>query len=66
MTIADSKKEREKVLSHYRELAAEKKEFADKVDRRVTVSQYLHHHYYITITMPLFFSYIAQNFHHTR
>ena len=59
MTIADSKKEREKVLSHYRELAAEKKEFADKVDRRVTVSQYHHHDHFTTITMPSFLSYIA-------
>ena len=42
MKIAESKKEREKVLGHYRELAAEKKEFAEKVDRRVSQQPDMH------------------------
>lgn len=35
--MADSRKEREKVLADYRTKANEKKEFAEKVERRVTV-----------------------------
>ena len=34
-SMADSRKEREKVLAEYRAKANEKKEFADKVERRV-------------------------------
>ena len=34
--MADSRKQREKVLSDYRTKANEKKEFAEKVERRVS------------------------------
>lgn len=34
--MADSRKEREKVLADYRTKANEKKEFAEKVERRVS------------------------------
>ena len=35
-SMADSRKQREKVLADYRAKANEKKEFAEKVDRRVS------------------------------
>ncbi len=35
-SMADSRKEREKVLADYRAKANEKKEFAEKVERRVS------------------------------
>lgn len=35
--MADSRKEREKVLAEYRNKANERKEFAEKVERRVWV-----------------------------
>ena len=35
-SMADSRKQREKVLSDYRTKANEKKEFAEKVERRVS------------------------------
>ena len=35
-SMAESRREREKVLSEYRKQAEEKKEFADKVERRVS------------------------------
>ena len=34
--MAESRREREKVLSEYRRLAEEKKEFRDKVEKRVS------------------------------
>lgn len=35
-SMAESRREREKVLSEYRKQAEEKKEFADKVEKRVS------------------------------
>ncbi len=35
-SMAESRREREKVLSEYRKQAEEKKEFAEKVERRVS------------------------------
>ncbi len=35
-SMAESRREREKVLSEYRRQAEEKKEFADKVEKRVS------------------------------
>ena len=35
--MADSRKERDKVLADYRTKANEKKEFAEKVERRVSL-----------------------------
>ena len=46
--MAESRKEREVVLSDYRKQADEKKEFAEKVERRVRLL--LLHNYSVTIT----------------